>query len=111
MASESQTQIIGAQIQDADHCTTTTAPFIIEVNSSLFSEILKILNFLEIPVNPDRLSCTLDNLEGDYHRKADPQKRPFPFNNQQVKIKSLELDTKLLARTTAVLCIAQWKAY
>ena len=49
-----------------------------------FAEIMKILAFLEVPVDQNRLFCTLQSLEGEYHRKSDPEKRPFPFKNHQV---------------------------
>ncbi|XP_071824642.1 WSCD family member GA21586-like isoform X3 [Apostichopus japonicus] len=56
-----------------------------DLKSDLRTELKRIVEFLELPLNEDRLICTLKNQEGQFHR---PHKAlPFnPFNAAQQKL-------------------------
>ena len=49
------------------------------------SELKKILDFLEFPLDQIRFGCTFDNPDGEYRRMPSHEKRPLPYNRHQVK--------------------------
>ena len=69
----------------------TLLVFYENLQSNLAPELINIHRFLRIPINAERLKCTLANAEGKFHRNS---KLDFePFTNEMIVTINKRIDS------------------